>query len=180
MSNPKVTRQEIEQLAERLGGCVAAVAEAIGVSRQALYERSKRLGIDWGLYREQSHTITSEGVRSVTTVGAGPVALSVTSMSMEQGSDGQSLDDKWSDRAGDPSLQGMERGATAKVVGIAVRPRDQQPPRFTRDEADAVADFRIRYQPKLGFETNNSAIFHQYFAETFPEWAEKKMREEGR
>src|SRR5688572_21868874 len=176
---PKATRSEIERLMHIFGGNVGAVAEAAGLHVSVLYRKFKRWGTDAGFYREQQRMYGADGARTITTIGTPRLAFGVSSLSpishiaptISETTDADAF--ACPDDEGRPSLNGMERGATAQVIGMTVRPREQKAPSFTREEAEAVADFRIRYQAMLGFETNNSAVFHQYFADTFPAWAEK-------
>lgn len=181
MANQKVTREQIEAAAERFGGCVEAMAEDLDITRKALYERLKRTGLfeKLGFYRSTSRVMSGERVHTVSTFG-----VSVARVDSLNSPVPETESDYYRNEGAAPSLDGiMERGAAAaadNVVAMAVRRRQQQAPRWRPEDAEAVADFRIRYQPKVGYETTNSAIFAQFFAEAWPEWAAKKMAEPKR
>jgi hypothetical protein len=171
-ASPTVSTQEIVNALLTWRGDISAAARALGMARNSLYERMKRLGLDPGKFRSQG------GANPVT-----PITM-VSGMPGMPGFNGRAKDAQEKRRAIYPSggdrgrLGGVQQGtATAdpEVVPIKTAPKRQEPIRLKPELRDRLQRAVWQLQARFQEPTNENLILEQLVEETLDRWLASKL-----
>lgn len=152
-------------------GDVANAARAVGLSRNGLYQRLARLGLDPDTFRQQDNLV--------------PTVSTMPTMSTKAGRAQQSPRAHKSDGAifrsvdGGRTLGSMNAPAVAGVeeVPIKTAPRRHLPLRFKPDVRDRLQRAVWRLQSKFQVPTDESLILEQLIEEELEGWVLRKLGE---
>lgn len=177
---PRVPSQAVVNALITWRGNVEAAARDLGMARNSLYERIRRMGIDL------------EGIRNVNpSKPVTPItkAVGVTGIDRSDRSVQPRLGAQKNASAIFPSdsnrrrLAGMEQAAAAaddKAVPIKTAPRRHQPIRIKPDQRDQLQRAAWDLQSRFQAPTDESLILEQFIEEAFPGWLAGKVQKNGK
>lgn len=159
----KVSTQEVVNALLARRGNVQAAAEDLGLTRNGLYDRIERLGLDLAGFR-------SSGVRTVSPITTVP---SMRSIRAPQVHASKTARDQFPSAARPPIVRAMD--TAAEELPIRAVPQRPRPLRLKPDHQDRLRDAKLDLGARYRIETNENAILDQFFDEAFEVWLESKL-----
>lgn len=171
---PRISTQEIVNALLTWRGDIAATARALGMARNSLYERCRRLGLDIEGFRAQgvgnpvTPITTSSGVRGMTGIPSSARDARKTAGAIYPSGERA--------RKVTPVQQASNAAAVeSEAVPIKTAPKRRQPICVKPEQRDALQraawDLQARYQA----ETNENLILEQFIEEAFASWLNSKL-----
>jgi len=165
-----VSVQEITNALLRWRGKVKFAAEELGISRNALYDRIRRDGIDLEAYRSATQNVAPMKVGKVGKVGVSPPKADKGDASA-LGSTGRHAGVSRNSR---DNFSGARRGRTlpsmsTPVAQLESRRRDR-PIRVAPDEQEIIRQGRRRLSAELDMDIDENALIAEFIRERFSDW----------
>jgi Bacterial regulatory protein, Fis family len=160
----KVSTQDLVNALLARRGNVQAAADDLGLTRNGLYARIERLGLDLAGFRSASANVVSH----VNTVPSMP------SIARQAVHAPKSARAHYSDLRG-RSIVSPVASATAEDLPIRAVPQRQRPLRLKPAHQDRLRDAKLDFGARYRIETNENAILEQFFDEAFEQWLQSKL-----
>jgi hypothetical protein len=171
---PKVSAQQIANALIEWRGNVQAAAEALGIRRNSLYERVRRLGLNLEAFRSSGQRVVP--VTSVSGVSGGDRS----GVSRPECPDHHARKNKAARFTGESSLHklsSMEAPSEEGMAGAPIKaiPGRSRPPRLRPNQQDRLREAKLDLGARYRVETDENLILQQFFDETFEGWIDHKL-----
>ncbi|KKN05539.1 hypothetical protein LCGC14_1086250 [marine sediment metagenome] len=170
MAGQQVTTQAITNALLEWRGNVEQTAKALGIRRNSLYERIRRLGLNLEGYR-RSVNANVEPVTHVSGVSGVSGHQKASGPARNSHSAPVTQEDK---RRRFGRMEAVE-SADAAGAPINAAPGRIRPPRLRPNQQDRLREAKLDLGARYRIETDESLILQQYFDETFDEWLGEKL-----
>jgi hypothetical protein len=165
----KASAQELANALLEWRGNVQAAADSLGLSRNSLYERLRRLGLNLEGFRR-----AGKAVIPVTVVPSVPGMRGRLSSAQSHEHAQQNDSAKFTNAGARPTFGAMEEVSEAPTIQAAPRRRGRAP-RLRPPQVDRLQEAKLDFGARHRVETTEDLILQQFFDEAFERWFGLKM-----
>lgn len=176
----RVSTQEIVNALLEWQGDVANAARAVGLSRNGLYQRIERLGLDLDRFRNASRSNPAIPITRVSMVPTMPSNVSGAQRRPSAQENASAIFPREPARRRLAAMEQATSTADDKTVPIKTAPRRHQPIRIKPDQRDLLQRAAWDLQSRFQAPTDESLILEQFIEEAFPGWLAGKVQKNGK